>query len=739
MLNVFLAQLENTVLYVQDRECFNILFMVLSLLLSALLSDLIFRDDKKLLKKIIITYVAIIAIVIFVSLGVVAWLFQVELQQGSFCYLLFRIAKVNGKDYLLPLLASFIAGILIKKWIVTSERRAKGIFCVVVGFSAVVSSIVFFLNAFQLVQRPNYNVPTEAVASVVNSRLNVYPMALSGKDLKEIEERHKSKPKTTEPNGDSRTDETDDGQKPDIPEPTSFSEYVSVAINTIGTEEQEAYLRRAYQLFSAGRHDDDYFSIGVMWNLLAYVDWFQNASYKECLHNSIEAYQKCEERGNASQALYTNMMIIYDLLKNVDGTRSCLRKALKLGENGAGIQSQYQSYVYQWMETEELDVLMKDAGVIIDYSVNHKSKLPIAICVLYAACAADRNKNISQAYRYLSDADKQYKGNDPMVKILKCICGDILGIDATGSLPAIYKLEEKLGRLSSVEELYLIRYLHAAGRYDELWGYIADVGAAMSDSGERGDSDNPEISDAPSDTGVSSGSDASDELEELEDADIEKAAIKAEWYFKNWLSTSDNVKGAEKLHDLISNRLQRGELDEKDEKILRLSQLLLSSCLGIAETADLKSVDAKEIEEVSDIAYVFLAVNAFNEEKYKKAVSYCDKFFDAEKNLKKKSTISTSGFSLKKLEAQEQVVLHYHMQLIYAHSHFEFAKTTKKGSKEWNAYMDKAKEICIDFENSSKSLFMIREQFHILRGSIDFENGEINNNEDEKTTKEQNF
>ena len=79
------------------------------------------------------------------------------------------------------------------------------------------------------------------------------------------------------------------------------------------------------------------------------------------------------------------------------------------------------------------------------------------------------------------------------------------------------------------------------------------------------------------------------------------------------------------------------------------------------------------------------------------------------------------------------------MQLIYAHSHFEFAKTTKKGSKEWNAYMDKAKEICIDFENSSKSLFMIREQFHILRGSIDFENGEINNNEDEKTTKEQNF
>lgn len=456
MMNVFLAQLEDTVLYVQDKEYFNILFMVLSLLLSALLSSLIFRDDNKLVKKIILTYVLITVAVIFVSLGVVAWLFQVELQQGSFWSLLFRIAKVNGKDYLLPLLVSFIIGIVINKWIVTRERRAKVISCVVVGLSAVLSCIVFFFNAFQLVQRPSYNVPTEVVASVVNSRLNVYPMALSGKDLKEIEERHK--PKAAEPNGGNRTDGADDGQKPDIPEPTSFRGYVIAAIDTIRTKEQEHYLRKAYQLFSAGRHDNDYFNIGVMWNLLAYVDWFQDASYKECLHNSIEAYQKCEERGNTSQVLYTNMIIIYDLLKNVDGTRSCLRKALQLGENGAGIQSRYQSHVYQWMETEELDALMQDAGVIIDYSVNHKSKLPIAMCVLYGACAADRNENISQAYRYLSDADKQYEGNDPMVKILKCICGDILGIDATGNLPAIYKLEEQSGRLSSVEEMYLIRY-----------------------------------------------------------------------------------------------------------------------------------------------------------------------------------------------------------------------------------------------------------------------------------------
>lgn len=124
------------------------------------------------------------------------------------------------------------------------------------------------------------------------------------------------------------------------------------------------------------------------------------------------------------------------------------------------------------METEELDVLMEDAGVIIDYSVNHKSKLPIAMCVLYAACAADRNENISQAYCYLSDADKQYEGNDLMV------------------------------------------------------------------NSERDASENPEISDGSSDTGVSGGSDVSDELEELEDVDIEKAAIKAEWYFKNWLKSA---------------------------------------------------------------------------------------------------------------------------------------------------------------------------------------------------------
>lgn len=50
---------------------------------------------------------------------------------------------------------------------------------------------------------------------------------------------------------------------------------------------------------------------------------------------------------------------------------------------------------------------------------------------------------------------------------------------------------------------------------------------------------------------------------------LEKAAIKAEWYFKNWLSTNDNVKGAEKLYELISNRLQRGELGEKDKKMTK--------------------------------------------------------------------------------------------------------------------------------------------------------------------------
>lgn len=76
--------------------------------------------------------------------------------------------------------------------------------------------------------------------------------------------------------------------------------------------------------------------------------------------------------------------------------------------------------------------------------------------------------------------------------VMKCICGNILGIGATG-------------------------------RYDELWGDIANVGAAMSDSSEWGDSENPEVSDGPSDTGMSGGSDVSDELEKLEDVDIRKS------------------------------------------------------------------------------------------------------------------------------------------------------------------------------------------------------------------------
>lgn len=45
----------------------------------------------------------------------------------------------------------------------------------------------------------------------------------------------------------------------------------------------------------------------------------------------------------------------------------------------------------------------------------------------------------------------------------------------------------------------------------------------MSDSSERGDSENPEVSDGPSDTGMSGGSDVSNELEKLEDVDIRKS------------------------------------------------------------------------------------------------------------------------------------------------------------------------------------------------------------------------
>ncbi len=350
-------------------------------------------------------------------------------------------------------------------------------------------------------------------------------------------------------------------------------------------------------------------------------------------------------------------------------------------EKDLDILQEYRDYVYAWMDEEDPELLMDDAYRIVEKEAD------ASMYILYGAYAADQNKNVKKAYQLLSKADKHYKGKNVMIKILKCICADLAGINKTDELKDIYKLEKRAGGLTLEQETYLIRYLLATNRFDELWGYIADVGAADSDP-----------------------------------LDPEKVAIKSEWYFNNQDKLASDMEDVASLLTKVDDELENYGSDEKERNLLLLSQMLLRSCLGQEEP---HNDEEYKVEGVSDLKYVFLAVNAFNNEKYEEAIDHCENFFKLIDLRKEGGKTDNDQGSIHSLEPQEQVILRYQVQLILAHSHFEYAMELKKGSDQWKEHMKRAEDECDAFEQSSKSLYYIGEQFKMLKNSIDIQNKKL--------------
>lgn len=672
--------MNDVILWIQSElsnDLFNRGALIISAIFSALLSGMVFYKEKNQIRRVLGTSLLMYLMVGGLTLGIIYGIFQFVPQKESFGVLLKKLAEKNWAECLIPLTATMLSGILIN-YVIKGRKIANVFFCIALGCSAVMSSGMFFWNSFQIVQRPQYAVPVEAISSIVNTRLSVYPMEFTGADLEQMEQEEKG------------TDLEDaSGSQPDSRRlPDNFVEFLDciIADTYVSGMNAEDYLAEAYQLYSDGRHNNDYFYIGLMWDFLWEYN-FLGWNDKRYFNKAMGAYKQEEEIYGGSSALYNNMAALYGRMGDKKSIRKYMHKAMKYitnDGNDADILQIYREYVYAWMDEKEEDpeLLMDDAYRIVE------KKADASMYILYGAYAADQNKNVKKAYQLLSKADKHYKGKNVMIKILKCICADLAGIDKTDELKNIYKLEKRAGELTWEQEAYLIRYLFATNRFDELWGYIADVGTADADP-----------------------------------LDPEKVAIKSEWYFKNQSKLASDMEDVEALLTKVDDELEKGESYGQEKNLLLLSQMLLRSCLGQEEP---HNDEEYEVEGVSDLKYVFLAVNAFNDEKYEEAIAYCENFFemiDLHKEKDKKT--DKDQRSIHNLEPQEQVILRYQVQLILAHSHFEYAMELKKGSDQWKKHMKRAEEECDAFEQSSKSLYYIGEQFKMLQNSIDIQNQKL--------------
>lgn len=673
--------MNDVILWMQNEisnDLFNKGVLIISAIFSALLSGMVFYKEKNRMWKVLVTSLLMYLIVGGLTLLMIYVIFRFVPQRESFGVLLKKIAEKNWTECLIPLTATMLAGILINS-VIKGRKIASVFFCFSLGCSAVMSSGMFFWNSFQIVQRPQYAVPVEAISAIVNTRLSAYPMEFTGSDLEQIEiEEEKRVNLASEP------DPQPEGRRL----PDNFVEFLDCIIDgtyVLGMGPED-YLEEAYQLYSDGRHDNNYFYMGVMWTYLWSYDFF-GWSDERYINEALRAYKQEEEINGGGWDLYSNMASLYERMGDKKSIRKCMHKAMKCGtqdESNSEILRRYKEYVYAWMDGEDSDpeLLMDDAYRIVGKEAN------ASMYILYGAYAADQNKNVKKAYQLLSKADKHYKGKNVMIKILKCICADLAGIDKTDELKNIYKLEKRAGELTLEQETYLIRYLFATNRFDELWGYIADVGTADADP-----------------------------------LDPEKATIKSEWYFKNQDKLASDMEDVTSLLAKVNGELEKDEPTAKERNFLLLSQMLLRSCLGQEEP---HNDEEYEVEGVSDLKYVFLAVNAFNDEKYGEAIAYCENFFemiDLHKEKGKKT--DKDQRSIHNLEPQEQVILRYQVQLILAHSHFEYAMELKKGSDQWKKHMKRAEEECDAFEQSSKSLYYIGEQFKMLQNSIDIQNQKL--------------
>lgn len=630
--------------------------------------------------------VTVFVLILIIVLLLIKFIFHVVPEDESIYVLIKRVAEFYGWTIIIPFVTSILAGTTMR---IVKKGCWKGGFCILLLLAVFISAFEFFVETFRMVKRPTLPLPVEAVSFIANSRLRSYPFALSGEELEAIGD-----------GGELLRAETDDfvsssgvsGENiPNVDiseveyeEPDSLSGYINAIFDEtyapgMGIED---YLRKAYEYYEARRYtDSDYFNIGLMWEwIYKYFYYFFDIglTQEECLAKAVEAYQREEQIFGGSAVLYSNMAIIYDLQGNREEVRRCIVQAIEISPSESYTLPYYKEWIYEWVGDEPYELLMEDVQTALGYGED------LSMYILYGAYAIAENMNVSQAYEFLCVADTYYYGKSAMVKILRCICADLMGQDESQLLSEIYMLEQTDG-LTSAEEIYLTRYLFATNRYEELWGYIAPMG-----------------------------NDSTSSL----NADL--AVMKAYWYFKNQSNNYFLPEDAEVLFDWVNKRLSELPDESEERETLLLSRTLLQSCLGLVEDIELETV---ALEEASDLEYALLAVRAFNAGKYPEALQACELFFQMDTEDVLSSDMET--VSLGQLEPQEQVSLCYYVQLVFAYSNFEYAKMFSVRSDSWTAYMEIAEKECEAFQQSSKSLFYIGEQFKMLQISIEEAQGKV--------------
>ncbi|MCH5248306.1 MAG: hypothetical protein J1E98_00160 [Lachnospiraceae bacterium] len=682
--------LQNLISTIQSYEAIGYSLLFINAILSALFAEIALTKNRfkgirdKMIGHLIMC--ALFFMILFACvLGLLALIFQFVPQEESLLTLLRRIWKFYSTSFFISFAAAIISSYLLF-YMNKGSKPAINLGIALLVLSAIISGVQFFLSSFRLVNRPYMPMPVEAISSLINSRMNSYPFVISSTVLESLGDgSYLLIPENTDLSGETgESGLEDETTQPEvITEPTDLSGYISALYTDsyapgMGAED---YLRKAYDLFLAGRYDDiDY--VALMWHCMydysIYLPEYSGPGY---LYEALYYYQQAMDNYGEAVFRYYNMAVAYYTLGDFPQVRDCLKRALELDEDVDEkhlTYSYYKKCILEWVDTESCNYLMEDALTVLDYDPQNLSMI-----VLYGACALDQNEDVDNAYRLLCKADDYFQGGSAMIKILRVICADLTGKDESFLLKDIFELEEKKG-LSNSEEIYLVRYLFATNRSEELWGYIANIG------NENGETLN-----------------------------AERALMKAEWFFKISHLESFVPEEAQVFLAQVQERLTQLENGTEEKELLILAKTLLQSSLG--EIEPVSEIDRYEPMGISYTEYALAAVTAFNAGRYEEAISYCESFFRSAKEADSDSVDTKTP----QLQPQEYMNLYYYIQLISAYSNFEYAKEFRKNSDQWMAYMERAELECAAFEQSSKSLYYIGELFQNLKNSIAIENGDM--------------
>ena len=184
-----IQQIKEIAQYIQYSEVLGWVLLLTNAIFSALVSEVLFERVLKDAKRRILKFVVIcvIAYILFTAstlllLWVLLYFFP---QKESFGVLLRKTGELHAKEFIIPLVTSMIASWAIEGKL-KQKRLAKIVLCMLLSVSIFLSSIMFFWNSFQMIQRPKYVAPVESISSIINSRLSIYPFILSGSLLKAI-------------------------------------------------------------------------------------------------------------------------------------------------------------------------------------------------------------------------------------------------------------------------------------------------------------------------------------------------------------------------------------------------------------------------------------------------------------------------------------------------------------------------------------------------------------------------